>query len=154
MTTAFQMPCALNTMILQLEEKSSAGWNGNVNPATFYWVVWVERIIAFRRAAYCMCFSSRSALDTAHVRVSFMEWVYVHLLSALMISCTRWLPCHTHTNWSFLWPKMPHWTSHRAPHFTDWLFNSDVVNHFYQIFSPCKRTQLQRTIASRGLVMI
>lgn len=39
MTTAFQMPCAFNTMILQLEEKSSAGGNGNVNPATFYWVV-------------------------------------------------------------------------------------------------------------------
>lgn len=45
----------LNTMILQLEANSSAGGHRNVSPATFYWEVWTERIIAFTRAAYPAC---------------------------------------------------------------------------------------------------
>lgn len=55
-----------------------------------------------------------------------------------------WLQCHAHAKQSFLWPKMLHWTSHRAAHFTEQLFNSDAVNHFYQILPPWRKTQLQR----------
>lgn len=54
-------------ILSQLEEKNSAGGNGNESPALFYWEVWTERKIAFIRAAYCTCSTSVSPLDTPGV---------------------------------------------------------------------------------------
>lgn len=119
----------LNTMILQLEANSSAGGHRNVSPATFYWEVWTERIIAFIGLP-TLCawqyFISVPAKDTEGIKDSFMKSVCMHLLPVVVstssISSLQYHACsHCYamqelSKDSCCWisAKMSHWASHTA----------------------------------------
>lgn len=133
----------LNTITIRREKLSRRKWKWKPSTVLLGGLNWKKNCFYKGCLLYvlhqCICFGYSMSLQFHSLNAC------MHLLPVSVT--TSWiglLQCHTHANQSFLWPKMLHWTSHRAAHFTEWL-NSNMINHFYQLLLPWKKAQLQRT---------
>lgn len=138
----FKCPVLLFNTITIREEKLSRGkWKWKPSTVLLGGLNWKKNCFYKGCLLYvlyqCICFGYSMGLQL-HSLIAC-----VHLLSvAVITSWIGWLQCHTHANQSFLWPKMLHWPSHRAAHFTEW---PNMIHLSYQILSPWKKIQPQRT---------
>lgn len=133
----------LNTITIRREKLSRRKWKWKPSTVLLGGLNWKKNCFYKGCLLYvlhqCICFGYSMSLQFHSLNAC------VHLLPvSVTTSWIGWLQCHTHAKQSFLWPKRLHQTSHRAAHFTEWL-NSNMINHFYQILSPWKKAQLQRT---------